>query len=291
MIPVHTYLKAFEEHLILLNSPLSTQLSYLTIFRKYLEYCNAKNQGEAFTDEAVKQYLLYRYSQNLDWKTVNMDYSAIKKYFVGVLVREWNTQMFPRPKSNHELPDIISKEEVQRIIEKVRMVKYKAFFIFLYATGMRISEALAVRVKDIDSERLQIKIQKGKGHKDRYVDVPMELIEILREYYRIYRPVDRLFYGENKDTPLSERNVQHAMKSAKEKAGIIHDVSPHTLRHCYATHHMENGTNIVYIQKMLGHKNLKTTSIYLHLCVNVQSNNIIHPVTLLKLTLRSNTQI
>jgi integrase/recombinase XerD len=289
MIPVNEHLKAFEDQLILRNAPLKTRTSYLTHLRKFMEYCISKNLDEAFTNEAVKQYLLYRYSQKLDWKTVNIDYSAIKKYVTEVLGQEWNTQMFPRPKTNDELPNIISKEEVQKLIQHVRSLKYRVLFIFLYGTGMRISEALNVRVSDIDSQRLQIKIHKGKGHKDRYVDVPMELIEILREYYKVYRPTDRLFYGTTVACCLAERNIQYAMKRAKEKAGIIHNVSPHTLRHCYATHHMENGTNIVYIQKMLGHRNLKTTSIYLHLCVNVQSNNIIHPLTMLMMRLRGNT--
>lgn len=289
MIPVNEHLKAFEDQLILRNAPLKTRTSYLTHLRKFMEYCISKNLDEAFTKEAVKQYLLYRYSQKLDWKTVNIDYSAIKKYVTEVLGQEWDTQMFPRPKTNDELPNIISKEEVQKLIQHVRSLKYRVLFIFLYGTGMRISEALNVRVSDIDSQRLQIKIHKGKGHKDRYVDVPMELIEILREYYKVYRPTDRLFYGTTVACCLAERNIQYAMKRAKEKAGIIHNVSPHTLRHCYATHHMENGTNIVYIQKMLGHRNLKTTSIYLHLCVNVQSNNIIHPLTMLMMRLRGNT--
>lgn len=289
MIPVNEHLKAFEDQLILRNAPLKTRTSYLTHLRKFMEYCISKNLDEAFTKEAVKQYLLYRYSQKLDWKTVNIDYSAIKKYVTEVLGQEWDTQMFPRPKTNDELPNIISKEEVQKLIQHVRSLKYRVLFIFLYGTGMRISEALNVRVIDIDSQRLQIKIHKGKGHKDRYVDVPMELIEILREYYKVYRPTDRLFYGTTVACCLAERNIQYAMKRAKEKAGIIHNVSPHTLRHCYATHHMENGTNIVYIQKMLGHRNLKTTSIYLHLCVNVQSNNIIHPLTMLMMRLRGNT--
>lgn len=291
MIPVSTHLTALESHLILLNSPLRTRVSYLSSLKKYLEFCNSKNMEYAFTDDAVKQFLLYRYSQNLDWKTINLDYSAIKKYLVGVLQKEWNVQMYPRPKANTELPNIISKEEVQKLIENVRMVKYKAFFIFLYATGMRISEALAVKVKDINSDRLQIKVEKGKGHKDRYIDVPMTLIEILREYYIIYKPSDNLFYGKNKHDVLSERNIQYAMKRAKEKAGIIHEISPHTLRHCYATHHMENGSNIVYIQKMLGHRSIKTTSIYLHLCVNFQSKTIVHPMTLIILSLRNNSQI
>ena len=193
MIPVNTHLAALESHLILLNLPLRTRVSYLSSLKKYLEYCNIKNMEDAFTDDAVKQFVLYRYSQNLDWKTINLDYSAIKKYFVGALQKQWNTLMYPRPKVNAELPNVISKEEVQKLIENVRMVKYKAVFIFLYATGMRISEALAVKVKDINSDRLQIKVEKGKGQKDRYVDMPMELIEILREYYKIYKPTDSFF--------------------------------------------------------------------------------------------------
>ena len=100
MIPANTHLKAYEERLILLNAPIKTRISYLSIFRKYLEYCNGQQIEDPFTDAVVKQYLLYRYSQKLDWKTINMDYSAIKKYFVDVLQIAWNTQMFPRPKSH-----------------------------------------------------------------------------------------------------------------------------------------------------------------------------------------------
>jgi site-specific recombinase XerD len=291
MIPTNTHLQKFDEHLILLNTPIRTRTTYLSSLKKFLHYCEQKKIVNPITDEAVKEYLLYRYEQNLDWKTINMDYSALKKYFEGVCQKEWNTKMYPRPKANKELPNVLSQEEVKKLIDHVKMLKYKVVFIFLYGTGMRISEALAVKVKDIDSSRLQIKVEKGKGHKDRYVDVPLELIEILRQYYKAYKPTDHLFYGENRKEKLSERNIQLAMKRAKEKAGIIHDVTPHTLRHCYATHHMENGSNIVYIQKMLGHKNLKTTSIYLHLCVNFLTKNIIHPMTQLSLSLKADTVI
>jgi site-specific recombinase XerD len=291
MIPTNTHLQKFDEHLILLNTPIRTKTAYLSTLKKFLQYCGQKKIVNPITDEAVKEYLLHRYKQNLDWKTINMDYSALKKYFEGVILKEWNTKMYPRPKANTELPNVISQDEVKKLIDHTKMLKYKVLFIFLYGTGMRISEALAVKVKDIDSSRLQIKVEKGKGHKDRYVDVPLELIEILRQYYKAYKPTDHLFYGENRKEKLSERNIQLAMKRAKEKAGIIHDVTPHTLRHCYATHHMENGSNIVYIQKMLGHKNLKTTSIYLHLCVNFLTKNIIHPMTQLSLSLKADTVI
>ena len=291
MIPTNTHLQKFDEHLILLNTPIRTRTSYLSSLKKYLSFCESMRIANVLNDGTVKHYLLHRYEQNLDWKTINMDYSALKKYFEGVWQKEWNTKMYPRPKANSELPNVISQEEIEKLIDHVKMLKYKVFFIFLYGTGMRISEALGVKVKDIDSSRLQIKVDKGKGHKDRYVDVPIELIEILREYYKAYKPIDHLFYGENRNEVLSERNVQHAMKRAKEKAGIIHDVTPHTLRHCYATHHMENGSNIVYIQKMLGHKSLKTTSIYLHLCVNFKARDIQHPMTQIKLSLKINTVI
>lgn len=291
MLPTNTHLQKFDEHLILLNSPIRTRTSYLSSLKKFLFYCESNRKVNVISDETVREYLLYRYEQNLDWKTINMDYSALKKYFEGVCQKEWNAKMHPRPKCNKELPNILSKEEIEKLIVHVNKIKYKVLCMFLYGTGMRISEALAVKVKDIDSERLQIKIEKGKGHKDRYVDVPIELIEILRAYYKIYRPTDKLFYGENKNSTLSERNVQHAMKVAKEKAGIVHDVTPHILRHCYATHHMENGSNIVYIQKMLGHKNIRTTSIYLHLCVNFQTKSIVHPMTQIAQILKAKTVI
>lgn len=278
MMPIEVHLVKFAEHLTLLNSPDATKKTYLRSLKMYLAYCVKTYHANPIQEIVVRNYLLDRYSKGLDWKTINCDYSALKKYFTEVMKSAWSIDNLPRPKKATELPDIISREEVQLVIDHCAKPKHRVLLTFLYATGMRISEAIEVRVNDIDSHRLTIKVRGGKGMKDRYVDVPKELIELLREYYKIYRPIDRLFYGESIMADLKQRTIQNAVNRAKKRAKIIHDVSPHTFRHCYATHHMENGTNIVYIQKMLGHKSLKTTSIYLHLCVNFQQTTIKHPM-------------
>ena len=291
MIPIEEHLARYTEYLTMLNSPKGTLRSYVSTLKKYLEYCMSKYHQNPFQEELVRDYILYRYSQGLDWKTINSDYSSLKKYFTAVLKKEWSVENLPRPKMETELPNVISIEEVERLIDSCCKFKYKVLMIFLYATGMRLSEALGVRVKDIDTNRLTIKVNGGKGKKDRFVDVPIKLIEVLREYYKLYRPVDRLFYGNSPEIGMKHRTVQSQILKSKQRAKILHDVSPHTLRHCYATHHMENGTNIVYLQKMLGHKNLKTTSIYLHLCVNYPENTIKHPLLNMKLDLMKNIKI
>lgn len=291
MLSFQNHLQKYQDYLILTNHPDRTQKSYLSHFKKYLEYCISNTIDDPFIETSVSKYLVYRYEQKIDWKTVNIDYSAIKKYFTKVLIIDWNVTTLPRPKSKKEIPDVLSKEDVLKLVEHTSILKYRVLMLFIYGTGMRISEALSVLVKDIDSQRLQIKVRCGKGQKDRYIDVPMELIEILREYYKIYRPSYYLFYGEIKEIPIKERNFQHAVKTAGKKSGLTRDVTPHALRHCYATHHMDNGTNIVYIQKMLGHTNIKTTSIYLHLCVNPKEHQISHPIQDLKVDLLKNIRI
>lgn len=279
MIQIEEHISAYADHLKLLNSPVQTKNSYLSILKRYLEFCLSKYHINPFQEELVKQYLLHRLSLKLDWKTINNDYSALKKYFTKVRGLEWNVEHLPRPKTQKALPNIISIEEVERLINNTENPKYKVLFIFLYTTGMRLSEALHFKVKDIDSDRLQVKVVKGKGKKDRMIEVPELLIDILRSYYSIYRPKDLLFYGACPSEILKARTIQNTIKVSKRRAKIIHHVSPHTLRHCFATHHIEKGTNIVLLQRMLGHKNLKTTSEYLHLCVNNQGPMIHHPLT------------
>lgn len=278
MVSQNYHIKRYEDYFTLINSPQQTRKSYLGSFKKFLTFCNEHDYNDVFSNAVIREYLLERMSKKMDWKTVNIDHSAIKKYVAVVSGREWDVDMLPRPKTEQSLPDILSINEVSRLIDSAGLLKYKVMFLFVYATGLRLGEVSNVRIKDIDSDRLQIKVVKGKGKKDRLVDVPIELIEVLREYYRIYRPVDLLFFGANPQEVMKNRTVQQAVKSAAKKAGILKDVSPHTLRHCYATHHMENGTSVVYIQKMLGHTALKTTAIYLHLCVNQMSKDIKHPM-------------
>ena len=285
MIQIQDHLKAYRDYLNLLNSPAQTQKSYLGVLKNYLEFCMNKYHLNPFQEDLLKQYLLYRFSLKLDWKTINNDYSSLKKYFTKVRELEWNVDHLPRPITQKSLPNILSLEEVERLINNTMNPKYRVFFIFLYATGMRLSEAQHFTIKDIDSDRLQVKVVKGKGKKDRLIEVPEVLIDILRAYYKLYRPTDVLFYGDNPMEMIKARTIQNTIKVSKRRAKIIHHVSPHTLRHCFATHHIEMGTNIVLLQRMLGHKNLKTTSEYLHLCVNNLGPKIYHPITGMNLTI------
>ena len=278
MVSENYHVKRYEDYFILINSPQQTRKSYLGSFKKFLAFCNEHDYNDVYSNEVIREYLLERMSNKMNWKTVNIDHSALKKYVSVVSGKDWDVDMLPRPKTEQSLPDVLSQNEVSRLIDSAGLLKYKMLFLFMYATGLRLGEVSNIRIKDIDSDRLQIKVVKGKGKKDRLVDVPIELIEVLREYYRIYRPKDILFYGSTPEEEMKNRTVQQAVKSAAKRAGILKDVTPHTLRHCYATHHMENGTSVVYIQKMLGHTALKTTAIYLHLCVNQMTKDIKHPM-------------
>ena len=176
-----------------------------------------------------------------------------------------------------KLPQLISKQEVKLLIENSPLFKHQVFITFLYATGLRLNEAINLKIGDINGHRNQIRVNCGKGAKDRYVNIPDKLLDILRQYYRIERPVVYLFNGFKKGIPISQRSAQWAVKQAKLNAGITKLVSPHILRNCYATHHLENGTDLVYLQQMMGHKQLKTTVKYIRLCME-QYRRINHPL-------------
>ena len=164
------------------------------------------------------------------------------KYFREVEALPWSLKKIPRPRKEQTLPKILSKEDVVRLIEHAPTYKYQVFLTFMYVTGMRMSEALNLRMQDIDSDRLQIRIEKGKGGKDRYIQIPARLLEILRNYYKVYRPKEFLFNGLRAGKRYSAKGAQWSIKRARELAKIEKKASLHTLRHCYATHHIESGT-------------------------------------------------
>ena len=208
---------------------------------------------------------------------MNNIYSAMRKLFREVLEQPWSFRKFPRPKKERTLPELLSKSDVKRLKASCTHFKHKAILITLYATGMRAGELCNLQLAHIDGERCQIKIVKGKGGKDRMIDVPMELIEYLRLYYQQYKPVQYLFNGRRRGEPLSVSSLRWPIREARRKLGMIKKCSPHTLRHCYATHHLESGTDLVYLQKNLGHKHLRTTARYIHLCKE-RYQHIHHPI-------------
>lgn len=275
-------LKEYKSFMTLKNFSPRTIVTYLQIVDYFLRYCNDKHPGVALSDDLVRSYLLMRYEHGLCWQTVNSDYSSIQKFFKNVVFLDWNIKKIPRPRKEKKLPNILSKEDVVRIIECAPTFKQQVLLTFIYTTGMRLSESIHVCFDDIDSNRHQIRINKGKGGKDRFVLVPPMLIDLLRDYYRRERPEKYLFNGIHKGKPYSPRSVQLAMAHSKKIAHINKQGSIHTLRNCYATHHLEAGTDLVFLQEQMGHKNLRTTIRYIALCVE-RHRYIKHPIETLQI--------
>ncbi|MCU7552909.1 tyrosine-type recombinase/integrase [Chitinophagaceae bacterium LB-8] len=187
----------------------------------------------------------------------------------------------PRPKKPKKLPGVLAESEVARIILQMKNLKHRALLMTAYSAGLRVSELVKLRIKDIDPGRMMIHIREGKGGKDRMVPLSQTLLETLRIYYQQYKPGEYLFEGENRG-PYSTRSAQEVLKKAKRWAGIQKKGSIHLLRHSYATHLLEAGTDIRYIQVLLGHNSLKTTLRYTHVS-NLKLGSIQSPLDRLKL--------
>ena len=274
---------SYEEYLVLKNFSEATIRSYLQGLKSFLEYRKAQGFRGRMGQHQARLYILYRKEQGVMWSTINCDYSALRKYFKEVLGLKWSFKKLPRPRKERYLPRIISRKEVVNLIESGKMFKHQVFFTLLYGTGLRLGEALNLKIEDIDGHRLEIRVNKGKGAKDRIVRIPVCLLDLLRVYFKRYRPEVYLFNGRKKGHKMSPRAVQWAFKHAKTEAKITKKLSSHTLRHCFATHHLEDGTNLVFVQEQLGHKHIKTTTKYIHLCQE-HYRHISHPLA--KLTIR-----
>ena len=169
----------------------------------------------------------------------------------------------PRPKKPELLPTILSQNQIIRLFASITNIKHKAIIMTCYAAGLRVSEVVNLKIRDIDSERMMIHVRAAKGKKDRMVPLSKKLLDTLREYFKQYKPKDYLFEGDKK-TAYSTRSVQLILAAAKQKAGIIKKGSIHSLRHSYATHLMEAGIDVRFIQDFLGHNSLNTTMRYTH---------------------------
>ena len=290
MIDIKKELQEYKTYLVLRNFQPSTLQMYGRTLDIFLSYCNLHFPDQPLSEDHAQQYLLMRIEKGKAWSTINVDYSALRKYYKVVKEYPWSLKKLPRPKKDKRLPDIISKEEVGRLIQSAPTLKHQVFLTFLYATGARLSEATNVKIEDIDSERMQIRIHRGKGAKDRTIVLNQKLLELLRIYFKAYHPTDYLFNGQHKGRPYSTSAGQWAMRRGRELAGITRKCSVHTLRNCYATHHLELGTDLVFLQEQLGHKYLKTTAKYIRLCIE-RYRQINHPIDMLEIRYRDKTSL
>lgn len=275
-------LDEFKDFMILKNFSQSTIKSYIGAVKVFLDDCKSKYGDTDLSSEMVKKYLITRFEKGLDWQTVNSDYSAIQKFYKNVIFVEWELKKLPRPRKEKKLPSVFSQEAVIKIINSAATFKQQVLLTFIYATGARLNESINVKIVDIDSQRQQVRINRGKGNKDRLILIPQFLIDLLRVYYKAEKPVEYLFNPHTKGKKYSHRAVQLALSEAKKAAGVIQKGSIRTLRNCYATHHLENGTDLVFLQEQMGHKNLRTTIRYIALCVQ-RHRYIKHPIETMKI--------
>jgi len=222
--------------------------------------------------EQIRQYQAHLFTdRKLDANTVAQHLSALRFFFIKTLKRNWSVEETPYPKRPIRLPDVLSREEVERLIDSADSRLHRVWLLTLYATGVRREELVRLKVSDIDSARMVLHIHQGKGNQDRDVMLSPRLLEELREYWRStnFKPKTYLFPGGGRahatDVPMSAKSVFHAVKHAAQRAGLKKHVHPHTLRHCFATHLLESGADLRTIQLLLGHADLKTTSRYLHM--------------------------
>ena len=239
-------------------------------------YCNAFHQLlrllgpvhiDSFTKEKIMSYLFWL-ANNKQYSETNLNttINALKFYFEKVLGRSKEYYDLPRPRTTHKLPDVLAGEEIISLLKNIKNVKHHALIMTSYSAGLRVSDLVGLQLTDIDSKRMMIHVRDGKGKKDRFVPLSVKVLEVLRSYFKAYKPQKYLFEGQ-RGQPYSTRSAQEIMAAAKKLAGIRKPGSTHMLRHSFATHHLENGTDIRYIQAMLGHNNIQTTIRYTHVAV------------------------
>jgi integrase/recombinase XerD len=222
-----------------------------------------KQSPDFLTTQQIRNYLSLLVEKKRSQSYVNQLISALKILHEQVLKKEWDAIAVPRMKRPKKLPVVLSKQEVIAILNATKNIKHKTILMVTYSTGLRMSETINLRVEDIDSGRMQLRIKQAKGAKDRYGILSQVLLEQLRFYFKTYKPKDWLFPSQLSEK-ISGRTVQQIFKAALKKANILKKVSIHSLRHSFATHMMEQGVSLPIIQQLLGHKSLRTTSVYLH---------------------------
>ncbi len=220
---------------------------------------------DQLTVEHIKEYQLYLAKERgLGYETCNGLVCAVRFFYDHVLDIDRDVKMIPYQKTGKKLPVVLSREEVLALFDAVTNLKHRAILMVLYSAGLRVSEALHLKAPDIDSGRMMIRVEQGKGRKDRYTILSEKLLETLRRYWLQYRPELWLFPGQDPSRYLNRGTVENVVARVRKIAGIQKKATPHTLRHSFATHLLERGVNIRVIQRLLGHRSLRSTEIYTH---------------------------
>lgn len=240
-----------------------TAKCYLRVVYNFVQY--SRRPAEQMGIPEARAYVLYLIEEKkVSRSSVIQAVCALRFFYGKVLRRSFDLDEIPYPKRRRQLPRALSEKEVAALLEVESNLKHRLIFMTLYSGGLRLQEALQLRPADIDTRAMTIRIRAGKGGKERYVMLASTLIAPLRTYLKRYQPEKWLFYGQTKADPLNPRSVQKEIIKAAAAAGIHQRVTAHVLRHSFATHLLDRGTNLRYIQELLGHRSLKTTMIYIH---------------------------
>lgn len=270
---MYNYDEKIELYFELKDTPDSSRESYRRRMKAFLSFLQDHNRPiEDMNEEDIQQYILHlKNDRKLAAGTINNYISAVKFFYTYVLDKEWNPRKVPRMRRTQSFPVIPSREDILKIINSTRNIKHKAFLMLLYGSGLRVSEVARLRIYDINSKTMSIRVDQAKHNTNRYTILPQNTLVVLREYFKkefankSYKPYDWLFPGKKKGNHISTKTIKNTLIKLRNKLNMDPRISAHTLRHCFATHTLEDGTDPVYVQEMLGHKRLQTTLLYLHM--------------------------
>jgi integrase/recombinase XerD len=243
-----------------------TQRDYVRNVRNFAAFLD--RSPDTATKEDLRRFQLHMAQQQISPGSINAAIAALRFFFTVTLERPDLVRPLRIVTEPRRAPVVLSQEEVARLLEAAPGLKYKAALSVAYGAGLRVSEVANLKVSDIDSQRMTLRVEQGKGQRDRYVMLSPQLLELLRDWWQGARPQVWLFPGQNPINPMTPRQLNRAVTAAKDLAGIAKRVSPHTLRHSFATHLLEPGVDIRVIQVLLGHAKLETTALYTRVAVN-----------------------
>jgi site-specific recombinase XerD len=251
------------EDLQIRNYAERTQTNYINAVAAYAKHF--QTSPDLLGPEDIRSYQLYLVEERrASWTVLNQSVCALRFFYGVTLSKDWIIRHIPYAKREKKLPIVLSREEATKMLEGIENLKHLALVSVAYSGGLRISEIANLRVSDIDSQRMVILIRLGKGRKDRIVPLSPTLLSLLRKYWLIDKPRGFLFPADDPSRSISTWSIGHVVRKAARTAGITKRVTTHTLRHTFATHHLEAGTDLRTLQMLMGHTSLKTTSLYLH---------------------------
>lgn len=242
----------------------TTKRAYLQAVAGIARYY--RRSPDQLNEREVQQYLLHLIQERgLAWSSCNVATNGLRFLYHVTLGRQELGFCIPQARRPQRLPEILSREEIERLLAAASDPKHRTLLMLTYSAGLRVSEAAHLKVRDIDSGRMSVRVEQGKGNKDRYTVLSARMLKELRTYWRAYRPEVWLFTGRDRTRPMHVKTIQRIFHSAKERAGIVKNGGIHALRHAFATHLLEAGTDLHTIQRLLGHGHLSTTMRYFHL--------------------------